>query len=195
MDDLKPRYYAGIKWGLDNPTVMLAAEYAPPPLDHLCVFRELYETGYYFDDLLPIAKAWAAELNIRKFFCDPKEPEFIKRMRRQRLYAVPAPEELALARNLLGKRFAKSISIEANLRGEHDLNKREQLLKAVQGGISFSRVCPKTVQEFFRYRMPERDPRRPFRDKPLDMDNYGIGALHFLILGLANEVTPRVRWI
>jgi hypothetical protein len=27
------------------------------------------------------------------------------------------------------------------------------------------------------------------------MDNYGIGALHFLILGLANEVTPRVRWL
>ena len=46
-----------------------------------------------------------------------------------------------------------------------------------------------------KYRMPERDPRRPFRDKPLDMDNYGIGALHFLILGLATEVTPRVRWL
>ena len=44
-----------------------------------------------------------------------------------------------------------------------------------------------------KYRMPERDPRRPFRDKPLDMDNYGISALHFLILGLASEVTPRVR--
>ena len=38
-----------------------------------------------------------------------------------------------------------------------------------------------------KYRMPERDPRRPFRDRPLDMDNYGIGALHFLILGLATE--------
>ena len=44
---------------------------------------------------------WAVELYIRKFFCDPREPEFIKRMRRQRLYAVAAPEELGLARNLL----------------------------------------------------------------------------------------------
>jgi len=43
--------------------------------------------------------------------------------------------------------------------------------------------------------MPERDPRKPYRDVPLNMDNFGISALHFLILGLATEVTPRVRWI
>ena len=103
--NLKPRVYVGVKWGMDNPTVMLAAEYTPAPKDHLHIFRELYEEQFLFDDLLPIAKAWAAELNIRKFYCDPKEPEFIKRMRRQRLWAVAAPEELALARNLLGKRL------------------------------------------------------------------------------------------
>ena len=31
--------------------------------------------------------------------------------------------------------------------------------------------------------------------KHASLDNYGIGALHFLILGLATEVTPRVRWL
>jgi hypothetical protein len=176
LEEPKPRYFAGIKWGLDNPTVMLVAQYTSAPKDHLHIMRELYESNLLFDDLLPIAKTWAQELNIRKFFCDPKEPEFIKRMRRQRLWAVPAPEELALARNLLGKRL-----------GNH--------AKGLPGSLTFSRDCPKTVQEFFKYRMPERDHRRPFRDKPLDMDNYGIGALHFLVLGLATEVTPRVRWI
>ena len=105
MEEPKPRVYVGVKWGMDNPTVMLAAEYTPAPKDHLHIFRELYEESFYFDDLLPIAKAWAQELNIRKFYCDPKEPEFIKRMRRQRLWAVAAPEELGLARNLLGKRL------------------------------------------------------------------------------------------
>ena len=45
---------------------------------------------------------------MRKFYCDPKEPEFIKRMRRQRLWAVAAPEELGLARNLLGKRLGNT---------------------------------------------------------------------------------------
>ncbi len=176
MEEPKPRVYVGVKWGMDNPTVMLAAEYTPAPKDHLHIFRELYEESFYFDDLLPIAKAWAQELNIRKFYCDPKEPEFIKRMRRQRLWAVAAPEELGLARNLLGKRLGN-------------------YKQGIPGGITISRECPKTIPEFMKYRMPERDPRRPFRDKPLDMDNYGIGALHFLILGLATEVTPRVRWL
>ena len=98
-----PRYFAGIKWGLDNPTVLLVAAYSPPPTDHIHIMRELFESNLLFDDLLPIAKAWAVELHIRKFFCDPREPEFIKRMRRQRLHAVAAPEELGLARNLLGE--------------------------------------------------------------------------------------------
>jgi len=155
---------------------MVAGKYTPAPRDHLHIFRELYEESFYFDDLLPIARAWAQELKIKKFYCDPKEPEFIKRLRKQRLWAVAAPEELGLARNLLGKRL-----------GNH--------AQELSGAITFSPDCPKTVQELSKYRMPERDPRRPFRDKPLDMDNYGIGALHFLILGLATEVTPRVRWL
>ena len=67
--------------------------------------------------------------------------------------------------------------------------------QGIPGGITIFRECPKTIPEFMKYQMPERDTRRPFRDKPLDMDNYGIGALHFLILGLASEVTPRVRWL
>lgn len=175
-DEQAPRYFAGIKWGLDNPTVLLVAAYSPPPTDHIHIMRELFESNLLFDDLLPIAKAWAMELHIRKFFCDPREPEFIKRMRRQRLYAVAAPEELGLARNLLGKRLGN-------------------YKQGIPGGITISRECPKTIPEFMKYRMPERDPRRPFRDKPLDMDNYGISALHFLILGLASEVTPRVRWL
>jgi len=172
----EPRVYVGIKWGMENPTVMVAGKYTPTPRDHLHIFRELYEEGFYFDDLLPIARAWAQELMIKKFYCDPKEPEFIKRLRKQRLWAVAAPEELGLARNLLGKRLSNHA-------------------QGLPGAITFSPDCPKTVQEFSKYRMPERDPRRPFRDKPLDMDNYGISALHFLILGLATEVTPWVRWL
>ena len=82
------RYFAGIKWGLDNPTVLLVAAYSPPPTDHIHIMRELFESNLLFDDLLPIAKAWAVELHIRKFFCDPREAEFIKRMRRQQLHTV-----------------------------------------------------------------------------------------------------------
>jgi len=161
---------------MEAPTVMLAARYTPAPDDYLHIFRELYEPGFYFDELLPIAKAWAKELNVRKFFVDPDEPEFIKRMRRQRLYAVPGLKETGLARSIMKARL-------------------NNFTNGLPGGISVAKECPKTIPEFSKFRGPERDPRRPFRDKPLDMDNYGIGALHFLVLGLANEVTPRVRWL
>jgi len=171
-----PRYFAGIKWGLDNPTVLLVAAYTPPPTDHIHIMRELYESNLLFDDLLPIAKAWAVELHIRKFFVDPGEPKFIKLMRRQRLHAVAAPEELGLARNLLGKRLGN-------------------FKQGIPGGITISLECPKTIPEFGRYRMPERDPRRPYRDVPLNMNNFAISALHYLILGLSMEVVPRVRWL
>jgi len=193
--DPKSKIYASVKWGLSAPTVMLLAEYTPAPKDHIHIMRELFESNLLFDDLLPIAKAWAAELHIRKFFCDPREPEFIKRMRRQRLHAVAASEELGLARNLLGKRVRiQGESLKA-LIDRLGRNPNEVERMDVPGGISISRECPKTIPEFHKYRMPERDPRRPFRDKPLDMDNYGISALHFLVLGLATEVTPRVRWL
>ena len=195
MEEPKPRYFAGIKWGLDNPTVLLVAAYSPPPKDHIHIMRELFESNLLFDDLLPIAKAWAVELHIRKFFCDLREPEFIKRMRHQRLHAVAAPEELGLARNLLGKRVRiQGESLKA-LIVRLGRNPIEVERMDVPGGISISRECPKTIPEFMKYRMPDRDPRRPFRDKPLDMDNYGISALHFLVLGLATEVMPRVRWL
>ena len=114
-------------------------------------------------------------------------------MRRQRLWAVAAPEELGLARNLLGKRVVIQGKSLKELIDRLGRNPNEVERMDVPGGISISRECPKTIPEFMKYRMPERDPRRPFKDRPLDMDNYGIGALHFLILGLATEVTPRVR--
>ena len=50
---------------------MLVAQYTPAPKDHLHIMREFYESNLLFDDLLPIAKTWAQELNIRKFYCDP----------------------------------------------------------------------------------------------------------------------------
>jgi hypothetical protein len=198
VEEPKPRVYVGIRWGMDNPTVMIAAKYVPPPRDHIHVFRELYESGFYFDDLLPVAKEWMIELNIRKFYCDPDEPEFIKRMRRQRLWSVPAPKELGLARNLLGKRIQNwRYCSQCGIPQEYDPQKN--VCPVCQGkpshSITVSPSCPKTAPEFGKYRMPDRDPRKPYRDKPLDMDNYGIGALHFLILGLATEVTPRVRWL
>jgi hypothetical protein len=63
------------------------------------------------------------------------------------------------------------------------------------GGLVLSRDCKNLVFEFQRYHAPERDPNKPYRDKPVAVHNYALDALRFLVLGLSFEATPQVRWI
>jgi hypothetical protein len=166
----EPRVYAGVKWGLLQPTVILVAEYAPAPQDHIKIFRELYRKELYLNEFLAVAREWREELKIRRFFCDPGEPEFIVRMRKARLPAMAAPREQDLARNLIKQRLA---------------NTRE----GRPGGLTIARECKNTIPEFLKYHQPEG------KTRPLEADTHGIKALHFLVLGLSLEATPRVRWI
>ena len=132
----EPKVYAGVKWGLLHPTVILVAEYTPPPVDHIKIFRELYRKELYLDEFLAVAREWREELKIKRFFCDPGEPEFIVRMRKARLPAVAAPREQDLARNLIKQRLA---------------NTRE----GRPGGLTISKGCKNTIPEFLKYHQPE----------------------------------------
>jgi len=166
----EPKVYAGVKWGLLQPTVILVAEYTPLPADHIKIFRELYRKELYLDEFLAAAQGWRGEFKIRKFFCDPAEPEFIVRMRKARLPATAAPKEQDLARNLIKQRLA---------------NTRE----GNPGGLTIAKECVNTIPEFMRYHMPEG------RTRPVDVDTHGIKALHYLILGMSLEARARVRWL
>jgi hypothetical protein len=170
MPEPETRVYAGVKWGLLQPTVILAADYTPPPADRIHLIRELYRKELYLEEFLIIAKQWRQEFQIRKFFCDPGEPEFIARMRRAGLPAIPAPKEADLARNLIKQRLARTRECKP-------------------GGLTISRECVNTIPEFMKYHLPEG------KTKPADADTHGIRALHFLIAGLAMEATPRIRWL
>jgi hypothetical protein len=166
----EPKVYAGVKWGLLQPTVLLVAEFTPPPVDRIHLFRELYRKELYLDEFLAVAREWREELQVRKFFCDPSEPEFVARMRKGRLPAAAAPKEQDLARNLIKQRLA---------------NTRE----GKPGGLTISRECVNTIPEFLKYHLPEG------KTKPADADTHGIEALHFLVLGLSLEASPRIRWL
>ena len=171
----KIRFYGGIKWGLGLPTVILVGQHTLES-DHLHIVREFYHEEALLDDILDTAKEWSDELKIRKFFCDPKEPEFIKQLRQKRTRAHEVPDEVTMAIQLIRKRL-------------------DNQSRGLPGGITVSRDCPFTIGEFSKFRRPDRDPRKPYRDRPLDVDNYAVGALHFLVLGLAFEPKPRVRWL
>lgn len=164
------KIYAGVMWGLLAPTVILVAEYHPSPEDRIHIGRELYQRELYLEDFLTIAREWQEELKIRKFFCDPDRPEFIERMRKARLPAVAAPREQDLARNLIKQRLAR-------------------VKEGKPGGLTIAKTCPQIVKEFAFYHLPEG------RTRPSETDTPGIRALHFLVLGLSLEATPKVRWL
>ena len=188
MEDLKPRFYVGVKWGLQSPTVLLAAKYYPKPRDHVQIIRESFKVSMMLEEAVILAKQWHQEMNVRKFFCDPTQPEFIKIMRRQRLWAVPVEaREVNLAINLTKKRMANSYQ---GLPGGITFD----LVSGV-GKVAGDFVCPNLMAEFLRYRGRDTKANRPVVDKPLEVDNYALSALHYIVLGLATEVVPRVRWL
>jgi hypothetical protein len=144
------------------------------------------------EDAIAVAKEWKRELVVRKFFCDPTQPEFVRILRKQRLWAVMAPKEVSLAINLVKRRLSnfekkQPCSLSFNLLPGHE----PRGPRPVPGDF----VCPNLLTEFGLFRGQAARPNQPFRDKPLEADHYALSALHFLLLGLATEVTPRVRWL
>ncbi len=190
----KVRIFGGIRWGLGLPTVILVGEYVLPPLDHLHIVREFYNEEALLDDVILTAKEWKTELNIWKWYT--REPDFMEVLKKARLRIQEVPDQTILAIQLIRKRIIAQKMGELKLQ-ELSLSQeaRKAMLLGVPGGITVSRDCPFTIAEFSKFRRPERDLRKPYRDKPLDVDNYAMGALHFLVLGTAIEKHPRVRWL
>ena len=170
----KIRLFGGIRWGLGLPTVILVGEYALPPRDHLHIVREFYGEEALLDDVIQTAKEWKEDLKIWKWYT--REPEFMEELKKQRLRVQEIPDQTLLAIQLIRKRLGNQS-------------------QGLPGGLTVSRECRFTVDEFNKFRRPERDHRKPYRDKPLDVDNYAMGALHYLVLGLSLEKRPRARWL
>ena len=176
MEQPKANWYAGIKWGLQNPSVVLVGEYLLRPLDRLTLVHEFYRPGVLLPEMLQIAGELAEKYGIRKFFCDPSEPRFIDRLRKERLWAMAVKDEELAGINLISERLQKT---------------RE----GKPGGMVVSKGCKNLIFEFQRYHAPERNPNKPYRDRPLAVHNYALDALRFLVLGLSYEATPKVRWL
>jgi len=176
VEQLKPRVVAGINWGLNTPVVMLAAEYTPKPIDNLKIIREVYQVGLDVEQVIAIAQKWTKDLAVRKFFCSPENAETIAMIRRRRIWAVAVEGELSLAVGLVRRRLA-------NYRA------------GLPGGLSVSSNCPQIMPEFKAYHAPPMDPRKPYRDKPVDVYNHALGALHCIVLGLIHDSVPQMRWL
>jgi len=172
----EPKNYAGVQWGLGRPSVILVGRYEPLPADNLVLLQEFYKRGVYLPEMIRVAQEMAREFGIRKFFCDPSEPRFIDRLKKERLVAVAVTDEENAGANLIAERL------------ENAKAKRP-------GGLVLSVQCRELIKEFQRAHLPEFKPDKPYRDKPVPVYNYALAALRFMVLGLSYEATPRVRWL
>jgi len=136
MEQSKANWCAGVKWGLQNPSVVLAGEYLPPPLDRLTLAHEFYRAGVLLPEMVEVAGDLARRFGVRKCFCDPSEPRFIERLRKERLWAVAIKDEELAGINLISERLRKT---------------RE----GKPGGLILSRECRNLVFEFQRCHAPE----------------------------------------
>ena len=108
MEQPNFKCYAGVKWGLQNPSVILVGEYQPPPRDRLALVHEFYRQGVLLPEMVQTARDLAEKFGIRKFFCDPCEPRFIERLKKERLWAVAVKDEELAGINLISERLQKS---------------------------------------------------------------------------------------
>ncbi len=171
-----PKNYAGVQWGLGRPSVILVGSYEPLPADNLVLLQEFYKRGVYLPEMVRVAQELAKEFGIRKFFCDPSEPRFIDRLKKERLWAVAVTDEENAGANLIAERL------------ENARAKRP-------GSLVLSCQCRELIKEFQRAHLPEFKPDKPYRDRPVPVYNYALAALRFMVLGLSYEATPRVRWL
>lgn len=172
----EPKNYAGVQWGLGRPSVILVGRYEPAPADNLVLVQEFYKRGVYLPEMVRVAQELARKFGIRKFFCDPSEPRFIDRLKKERLLAVAVTDEENAGANLIAERL------------ENARAKRP-------GSLVLSGQCRELIKEFQRAHLPEFNPDKPYRDRPVPVYNYALAALRFMVLGLSYEATPRVRWL
>ena len=113
MEQPKINYYAGVKWGLQNPSVIVVGKYQHPPLDRLALVHEFYRQGVLLPEMVGAARDLADKFQIRKFFCDPSEPRFIERLKKEHLAAVNVKDEELAGINLISEWLQRSREEEA----------------------------------------------------------------------------------
>ena len=171
---MKPltKFYAGVRWGLATPTVILVAL----ALEDLVVVEEFYKEGALLDATILEAQRLRDKYRIAKFFCDPSEPRFIEKFRRSYLRAVAVEDEEKAGIALIDEYLRHTKAHEP-------------------GGIIIKPECKNLGIEFQRYGTKPRDPQKEYKDRPERVFNFAVDALRFLVLGLSYEPEIKVRWI
>ena len=159
VPDYFPQVTAGVDWGFANPGVILVNGMDSDGRKWLV--EEHYQRQRRIEEWVTAAQQARQTWNIRTFFCDPSEPDYIKAFRAAGLNAVQANNTVNTGLQIVKNRLV------------------------VQGDgkprLFVRRDAVNTIAEFESYQWAEN--RYGMRDEPVKANDHALDALRYDCMG------------
>jgi len=170
-------YWGGIDFGFTNPTCVAIGGVDRD--DRLDIIDGLYQPNLTTPLLVEQVKAYQERYGIRRWFCDPADPDAIAQLNAARIDAVPAPRNrISLERSSI----------------KDGIIKVESLLRQKRLRINASTTPPDFIDSMDQYRYPDEREGREIKEQPLKVYDHFPDALRYMVMGLAMYGrAPRVR--
>lgn len=156
---------AGVDWGFANPGVIVVGAVDSDGRVH--IVHEEYQRQRHIDEWATIAKQLKDTWNIRTFYCDPAEPDYIKKFKDAGCKAEQANNTVTTGIQTVKARLIRQA------------DKRPRLMLHAS--------CAHLIDEFEMYQWAEN--KHGLRDEPVKAHDHAMDALRYLCMGIA--VKPR----
>lgn len=159
------RVIAGVDWGYTNPGVMLV--FGLDGDGRMYLVEEHYQRQRQIDEWVSVAKQVHATWNVREWFCDPSEPEFVGKLKGAGLRGVQGADNAVIP---------GIQAVKARLIRQGDGEPRLLLHPSAAN----------TIDEFESYQWApnaKRDATQGYRDEPLKTKDHAMDALRYAVMG------------
>jgi PBSX family phage terminase large subunit len=150
---------AGVDWGTTHPFVIHLRAITPDGMQYQ--IGEHYESGLTISSMVGIAQRLKNSLGVKRFYCDPAQPGYIKEFNMAGLTAVPADNDVRLG-----------------------IDRHYALLKEGRFRM-FRGMCSHSILEYETYRYPDNDddisPNKDVKERnPVKQDDDAMDATRYV---------------
>lgn len=165
------RYFGGIDWGYTEPFA-LSIRAVTPSGQHYKV-AEVYKSGLTITEIIDICRQKKLVFGVETFFCDPSQPGYIEEMRRHKLNAVGANNDIKVG---IGRHY--------------------ELIKTRR--LKFFKDCtPHTLDEIETYHYPDPEDLGPddkAKDQnPVGQNDHAMDSDRYLTVELFHQTSVKIQ--
>ena len=164
-------FVAGIDWGFTNPMAVVIIGFDSDRRSY--IVEEFYERKIMIEDLINALKEFKKKYDIKICYCDPSEPQFIKKLRNEHLFVIEAKNDV----------IPGISEVHAHLQVEKDNKPRLYVMQH----------CINTIMEFENYRYPEKKENRPIQENPIKMFDHLLDSIRYVLFSQKQTVKAPFR--